>query len=73
MLNFVNFDWAKDNIYKNKVSNIIANGLKQVVKDYTRVTKNSKTIIDYVITNSNKVDVKIKSNNKIAYHEAINI
>lgn len=73
MLNFVNFDWAKDNIYKNKVSNIIANGLKQVVKDYTRVTKNSKTIIDYVITNSNKVDVKIKSNNKIADHEAINI
>lgn len=73
MLNFVNFDWAKDNIYKNKVSNIIANGLKQFVKDYTRVTKNSKTIIDYVITNSNKVDVKIKSNNKIADHEAINI
>ena len=49
------------------------NGLNQIVTEYTRVTENTKTLIDFVITNSINVSAKTNGENKIADHKAIDI
>ena len=41
--------------------------------DYTRITNNSETLIDYVITNNDYSLAQININNKIADHETIDI
>lgn len=69
-----NIDWSKDETYKNRIQvTLNDNGLKQIVTDYTRVTKNTKTIIDYVITNNYNIYARNNGENKIADHEAIDI
>lgn len=49
------------------------NGLRQIVNQFTRITNLSKTIIDYVITNSYKVSVEMNSALNVSDHEVINI
>ena len=39
----------------------------------TRITKNSRTIIDYIITNNRNITAGINNANKIPDHEAIQI
>lgn len=69
-----NIDWAKNGTYKYKLEAMLNdNGLKQVVNEYTRITKHSKTIIDYIISNNENIKVKTNSSNKISDHEAIDI
>ena len=69
-----NIDWRKNNTYKNRIqATLNDNGLNQIVTEYTRVTENTKTLIDFVITNSINVSAKNNGENKIADHEAIDI
>ena len=69
-----NIDLSRKSVWKRKIECIINdNGLKQLIKDYTRVTKNSKTVIDYVITNIKDITSNISSTNKILDHELIEI
>lgn len=69
-----NIDWSKNSFYKNRIESCLNDsGIKQIVNNYTRVTKNTKTIIDYVITNSDKISVQHSNTNKISDHEIINI
>lgn len=69
-----NIDWSIDSFYKKRIERILNdNGLKQIVNEYTRVARNSKTMIDYVITNSHKVSAKNSTKDKISDHEVINI
>ena len=69
-----NIDWSRESVYKMKIECIINdNGFKQLIKDYTRVTKDSKTVIDYVITNVTNITSDISSTNKISDHELIEI
>lgn len=69
-----NIDWKKNDTYKNRIqATLNDNGLKQIVSDYTRVTENTKTLIDFVITNNMNILVKNNDENKISDHEAIDI
>lgn len=69
-----NIDWSKNGFYKNRMQSAINNnGQKQIVNQFTRITDTSKTIIDYVITNSHKVSVQFNSTDNISDHEIINI
>ena len=44
------------------------------MKEFTRITKNSKTLIDkFKFTNNEMVSAKNSMNNKITDHECINI
>ena len=66
-----NIDCSRESVYKRKIECIINdNGLQQLIK-YTRVTKDSKTVIDYVITNIKNITSNISSTNKISDHEVI--
>lgn len=67
-----NVDWSKEGFYKQKLQQIISdNGLVQVITDYTRITRNSRTIIDYVITNNLNIKVNNSRINKISDHEIV--
>lgn len=69
-----NIDWSKNSQYKNKMEcTLNDNGLRQLVNEYTRVTKSSSTIIDFVITNNYDISVNNCNTNKISDHEMINI
>lgn len=69
-----NIDWSKNSFYKMKVQSLMHdNGLRQIVNQFTRITNLSKTIIDYVITNSYKVSVEMNSALNVSDHEVINI
>lgn len=50
---------------------MLLNGCKQIVKDCTRITERSRTLIDYVITNDSEWEINISSENKISDHESI--
>ena len=68
-----NIDWQSD-FYKSKLESLLNdNGLKRIMKEFTRITKNSKTLIDYIITNNEMVSAKNNTNNKITDHECIDI
>lgn len=69
-----NIDWSKESFYKNKLKCLLDdNGLKQVMKDFTRITENSKTLIDYIISNNQNISAEINIANKISDHETIDI
>lgn len=68
-----NIDWKND-FYTSKLESILNdNGLKHIMNEYTRITANSKTLIDYIITNKEGITAKNNINNKIADHESIDI
>jgi exonuclease III len=68
-----NVDYRGDTTYSKKIKEIIeSNGLKQHMNSFTRVTKQTKTLIDLVISNQNKkVKSSIEKNVKISDHEMI--
>lgn len=71
-----NIDLLKIGSEQTAISNLVTDqGLKQLVKEPTRITNNSRTLIDYVITNvdNNNVSVNIKQKYKISDHETIKI
>lgn len=69
-----NIDWSRDGFYKQQIERLLSdNGMKQIVKSYTRVTENSKTLIDYVITNSKKTTVQNSVTSKISDHEILEV
>ena len=49
------------------------NGLKQIVKEFTKITQSSKTFIDYIITKMVNITATTNVDNKIADHESIDI
>lgn len=60
--------------YKNRLnSTIYENGLMQIMNEYTRITENTKTLIDLVITNTNEIECKIKNDDNISDHATINL
>ena len=64
-----NIDWQSD-FYKSELESILNdNGLKE----FTKITKNSKPLIDYIITNKEMVSTRVNINNKISDHECIDI
>lgn len=68
-----NIDWNRD-FYTSKLESILNdNGLKNLINEYTRITKRSKTLIDYIITNNEAITAECNVNNKIADHESIDI
>ena len=61
-------------MYKRKIEcKINDNGLKQLIKHYTGVTKDSNIVIDYVVANVKNITSNISSTNKISYYELIEI
>jgi hypothetical protein len=61
-----NIDFSIDSFYSKKLQ-MINWGIKQYVNKPTRVTKDSKTIIDLIFAN-NKVDVQVMHKPKITEH-----
>lgn len=67
-----NIDLSKDNFYSNKLKDIITkNGLYQKVDTFTRITKNSATMIDLLITNNKELKHKVHHTPKIVDHSII--
>lgn len=60
--------------YKDKLQKTInENGMKQKINEYTRVTKNTKTLIDLLITNAEEIEGKTINEDNISDHTTINI
>lgn len=63
-----------DSYYSRSLKTYISDwGMKQLIKDYTRVTKSSRTLIDLVITNDYKVLGIVTDKYKIGDHNTIEI
>lgn len=68
-----NIDVSVDTVNSNKLKSIIvANGMKQIVNSYTRITKDSQTLIDLVLTNATNASVSV-CDYKVADHETLKI
>lgn len=66
-----NFDIKVNNYCQNKLVRIMdESGLKQMVKEPTRIVNNSETIIDLIFTNL-EVEVKVKHEPKITDHSMV--
>lgn len=64
-----NINIAKNTYYSNRLNNIIRNnGLYQKVDKFTRITKESATIIDLMITNEKEIPFQIHLTPKITDH-----
>lgn len=48
-------------------------GVDQIVNEFTKVTNNSKTLIDYVITNYKNTVAIVHDSPKISDHSALSI
>jgi hypothetical protein len=60
--------------YSDKLKQVIElYGLKQLINWPTRITENSQTIIDLVISNDNSIKCKTRSDWKISDHETIQV
>ncbi|KAG8237491.1 hypothetical protein J437_LFUL017036 [Ladona fulva] len=69
-----NINIKKNSTYSSKLMSVIENyGLKQFVKDFTRVTMDSRTLIDLVISNQKKLKVTKPDIAKISDHDLLNI
>lgn len=69
-----NIDWFTNGTYKKRIyESILDISFKQIVAEPTRITETSSTLIDYVITNSEKVNVKGNKEFKISDHESLEI
>lgn len=68
-----NINWLEKSIKSTKIAQIINDmGFKQIINQPTRIYKNSKSLIDYVITNRlSEISVKINNNFKISDHESL--
>lgn len=67
-----NIDLMKRSTYSERIIRIIESlGMKQLVMSPTRITKASRTLIDYVITNVDDLNVKVLLDEKISDHSTI--
>jgi len=67
-----NINLLTKSTYSNRIISVIQSmGLKQIISDPTRVTENSKTLIDYVITNNYNMKATVLMNDKITDHSTI--
>lgn len=70
----LNIDMSKNSFYEHRLLKQMNDiGLKQIVNEYTRVTQESKTIIDVVFTNNTETDIEIKRTPKMSDHDMVNI
>lgn len=52
--------------YENKLNSTIReNGMIQIMNENTRITKNTSTLIDLIITNTNEIKCKIEDNDEM--------
>ena len=69
-----NIDLSKNNFYSEKLRKLILeNGLYQNVKNFTRVTNQSSTIIDLLITNNKNLKPQVHMTPKITDHNIITL
>lgn len=70
----LNIDLSQNSFYREKLLKLMRNaGLNQKVQDYTRITENSKTIIDLVFTNDKEAKIAVKRTPKITDHDIISV
>lgn len=68
-----NIDLLKTTGNGERIKRIIHNsGMKQLVTKPTRITNRTRTLIDYVISNVDNINVKVLLNDKISDHSTIN-
>lgn len=68
-----NIDMSKETTYSKRLNGIIeANGMRQIVSTYTRITDSSSTLIDLVITNATTSSAR-SGDFKIGDHELLEI
>ena len=69
-----NINIAKTSYYSDKLTSVIKSlGLYQLMDRFTRVTKDSSTIIDLVVTNKKDLKYKVHTTPKISDHSIITI
>lgn len=69
-----NINLARETTYSKRLNNLIQkNALYQIVKQFTRVTQNSSTIIDLIITNDKNLEHQIHHTPKITDHSILTI
>jgi Reverse transcriptase (RNA-dependent DNA polymerase)/Endonuclease-reverse transcriptase len=69
-----NIDFSKPNLYQRKLQYIFESfGLVQMTKNFTRITNNSETLIDLVLTNQRTLEVIVSKPDKISDHETLKI
>lgn len=70
-----NIDWIdKNNYYTKKIRECFELlGYKQLISEYTRVTQNSKTLIDYVVSNDFSMKCEVRFSPKITDHHILNL
>lgn len=67
-----NIDLLTESTYSNKINNLISSlGLRQLINVPTRVTVDSSTLIDYLITNVNNVKYTVCDGLKVADHHSV--
>lgn len=71
----ININWRSNDNDKTRISEIINDfGLKQILCQYTRVTKTSKSLIDYVIVNDYyNIKANVEQKYNVSDHETIEI
>lgn len=74
IVGYFNIDLSKKSTYSDKLTSLINYyGLKQLVNDYTRVTRNSKTLIVLILTNEYNIKAEVLHNYIISDHNTIAI
>lgn len=69
-----NYDLLKDTYYSKKIKEMIhRSGLYQIVNKPTRVTDNSSTLIDYIITNNKNTLHEVHETPRISDHSILSI
>jgi hypothetical protein len=69
-----NIDMSRSFTYSDKLNQIIrSHGMKQLINVPTRITENSQTIIDLVISNDNTIKCKPRGDLKVSDHETLQI
>lgn len=69
-----NIDWLVNSTYKIRAQQVISdNACKQLISEPTRITPTSRTLLDYVVTNSFRVHAEVVKKWKISDHESIEI
>lgn len=73
-LNIDMAETSKKSTYKKKLNKIINDhGLEQKIKEYTRITRETKTMIDLIITNNKNIEGIIINNEQITDHATLSI
>lgn len=69
-----NFDLLKQTFYGDKIKNdIYTYGFTQIVKLPTRIASKSQTLIDYIVTNDERLSHRVHLTPKISDHSIISI